>query len=377
MKKILFYFLLSTSTLSAYCQTLLEGNKFFDNWSVGLKGGTVTPLTHSAFFKNMRPAVGVDLTKQLTPAFGLGVEGMGYINTSNSRTAFDASNISLLGKFNLMNLLGGYHGVPRTFEMETVLGAGWLHYYENGKGDINSWSTKIGLNFNFNLGSEKKWTLALQPALVYDMEGDFNEHRSRFNANNAAVEITAGIVYHFKNSNGKHYFTMTKPYDQAEIDGLNRSINELRMEVDSKKQDLNSANQKLAQLSQMQEECQKREPQVQTVVETAKTLESVVTFRQGKSSIDASQLPNVERIATYLNKHSNAKVVVKGYASPEGSIEVNERIAQARANAVMNLLVKKYRISADRITAKGQGIGNMFSEADWNRVSICTIEEGK
>lgn len=43
----------------------------------------------------------------------------------------------------------------------------------------------------------------------------------------------------------------------------------------------------------------------------------------------------------------------------------------------MNLLVKKYRISADRITAKGQGIGNMFSEADWNRVSICTIEEGK
>ena len=346
MKKILFYFLLSTSTLSAYCQTLLEGNKFFDNWSVGLKGGTVTPLTHSAFFKNMRPAVGVDLTKQLTPAFGLGVEGMGYINTSNSRTAFDASNISLLGKFNLMNLLGGYHGVPRTFEMETVLGAGWLHYYENGKGDINSWSTKIGLNFNFNLGSEKKWTLALQPALVYDMEGDFNEHRSRFNANNAAVEITAGIVYHFKNSNGKHYFTMTKPYDQAEIDGLNRSINELRMEVDSKKQDLNSANQKLAQLSQMLEECQKREPQV-------------------------------ERIATYLNKHSNAKVVVKGYASPEGSIEVNERIAQARANAVMNLLVKKYRISADRITAKGQGIGNMFSEADWNRVSICTIEEGK
>ncbi len=193
----------------------------------------------------------------------------------------------------------------------------------------------------------------------------------------SAVEITAGIVYHFKNSNGKHYFTMTKPYDQAEIDGLNRSINELRMEVDSKKQDLNSANQKLAQLSQMLEECQKREPQVQTVVETAKTLESVVTFRQGKSSIDASQLPNVERIATYLNKHSNAKVVVKGYASPEGSIEVNERIAQARANAVMNLLVKKYRISADRITAKGQGIGNMFSEADWNRVSICTIEEGK
>ena len=90
------------------------------------------------------------------------------------------------------------------------------------------------MNFNFNLGSEKKWTLALQPALVYDMKETSTSTGAVSTPNNAAVEITAGIVYHFKNSNGKHYFTMTKPYDQAEIDGLNRGINELRMEVDSK-----------------------------------------------------------------------------------------------------------------------------------------------
>lgn len=102
-----------------------------------------------------------------------------------------------------------------------------------------------------------------------------------------------------------------------------------------------------------------------------------MTFRQGRSTIDASQLPNVERIATYLNKHKDARVVIKGYASPEGSLEVNERIARARAQAVMNLLVRKYRINATRITAEGQGVGNMFSEPDWNRVSICTIQEGK
>ncbi len=114
-----------------------------------------------------------------------------------------------------------------------------------------------------------------------------------------------------------------------------------------------------------------------TVVETSKTLESVVTFRQGKSSVDASQLPNVERIATYLNKHSDAKVVIKGYASPEGSIEVNQRIAEARAKAVMNILVNKYRISSQRISAEGQGFGNKFTEADWNRVSISTIQEGE
>ena len=98
-------------------------------------------------------------------------------------------------------------------------------------------------------------------------------------------------------------------------------------------------------------------------------------FRQGKSSVDASQLPNVERVASYLKKYADSKVVIKGYASPEGSVEVNARIAAARAEAVKTILVNKYKISASRITAEGQGVGDMFTEPDWNRVSICTIED--
>ena len=64
-----------------------------------------------------------------------------------------------------------------------------------------------------------------------------------------------------------------------------------------------------------------------------------------------------------------------GYASPEGSAEVNARIAAARAEAVKTILVNKYKINASRITAEGQGVGDMFTEPDWNRVSICTIED--
>jgi hypothetical protein len=37
------------------------------------------------------------------------------------------------------------------------------------------------------------------------------------------------------------------------------------------------------------------------------------------------------------------------------------------------MLVKKYGIDAKRITAKGQGVTNMFDELSWNRVSICEI----
>ena len=35
--------------------------------------------------------------------------------------------------------------------------------------DQNTWSTRLGLNFNFNLGESKAWTLGIKPAIVYDL----------------------------------------------------------------------------------------------------------------------------------------------------------------------------------------------------------------
>ena len=368
--------LLGMAVVGANAQTAVEGNKFLDNWSLGINAGGTTPLTHSAFFKNMRPVVGLGLTKQLTPSFGIGMEAMGSFNTTVSRTAIDNSNISLLGMINLNNFFGTYTGVPRTFEVEAVFGIGWLHYYVNEElGDhINSPSTKVGLNFNFNLGESKAWTLAVKPALVYDMNDAGYYH---FNANCAAWEITAGLKYHFKCSNGEHYFTKVKPYNQSEIDALNAQVNRLRGEADNNAAALRKETQRANGLETELNECRNKAPQVvtNTIDNSKKILESVITFRQGRTTIESSQLPNVERIATYLRNHKEASVVIKGYASPEGSAEVNARIANQRAEAVKKMLVSKYRIAESRISAEGQGVGNMFDEPDWNRVSICTINE--
>lgn len=357
-------------------QMALTGNKFADNWSVGVNAGGTTPLTHHSFFKNMRPVVGMHIDKYLTPTFGLSLEAMGSFNTTESKTAFDASNISLLGLVNLNNLFAGYNGAPRLFEVEAVAGIGWLHYYVNsGMGeDRNGMSSKLGMNFNFNLGESKAWTLAVKPALVYDMNAMGTEP-VYFHSNRASWEISAGLTYHFGCSNGRHHFTEVKPYDQAEVNNLNTRINQLRSEVDNNAKALREANQKVTDLELALTACQNQKPKVikDTIDNSKKLLESVITFRQGRISVDNSQLPNVERIATYLKNHKEAGVVIKGYASPEGSAEVNERIARQRAESVRNILVNKYRISKDRIVAEGQGVGYMFEEPDWNRVSICTI----
>ncbi len=376
MKKIFVFVLSGAFALSMNAQDLIKGSKLTDNWSVGLKAGGVTPFKHSSLFENVRPAFGLELNKQVTPILGFTLDGMAYINTSHSRTAIDASNVSLLSRFNLNNLFGRYTGTPRAFEVEAVAGLGWLRGYMNGADDIDDLSSKLGLNFNFNLGESKAWTLALKPALVYNLEGSAGKG-VQFNANNAFLELTAGLAYHFKGSNGKRYITLAEPYNQAEIDGLNARINDLRAQVNNAQTLVNDAERKNLELQQKLDECLNREPVVQQVVESKSSLESVVTFRQGKTTIDAAQLPNVERIATYLKNHPEANVVVKGYASPEGNAEVNERIAQQRAEAVKSSLINRYKIDASRISAEGQGVGNLFDEPDWNRVSICTISTGK
>ena len=119
MKKILAsLLLLSVAVGYADGQTALTGNKFADNWAIGVNAGGTTPLMHHSFFKNMRPVVGVHVDKYLTPTFGLSLEAMGSFNTTGSKTAFDASNVSLLGLVNLGNLFAGYNGAPRLFEVE-------------------------------------------------------------------------------------------------------------------------------------------------------------------------------------------------------------------------------------------------------------------
>ncbi len=382
MKKLFTILMLGVAGLSASAQGY-EGHKFFDNWSLGVIGGAVAPTTHHSVFSDARGVAGLELTKGITPVFSVGVQSVAGFNTlgicgskgaEGSYTVVDNVNTTFFGKGNLSNLFFGYTGTPRFFEVEAMAGIGINHYF--GDGGFNSATSKVGLNFNFNLGESKAWTVSLRPAMAWDWDAPAVD-KAQMNINSSALELTAGVTYHFKSSNGAHHFTVVRPYDQAEVDGLNAKINDLRGQVSDKDKAISAKDAQLRQLQQELNDARNKKPAVQQVVNTkeTKTLESYVTFRQGKSVVDASQLPNVERIATYMKNHKKAKVSIKGYASPEGSIEINTRIAKARAEAVKSILVNKYKIAASRITAEGQGVGNMFEEPDWNRVSICTLGE--
>ena len=107
-----------------------------------------------------------------------------------SGTAFDAFNLMLLNRLNLNNMFAGYNGQPRLFEVEAVGGFGWLRlndFYETGEG-ANHLASKAGVNFNFNLGEKKAWTVAIKPAILWDMsmwDADRAHSHPNFNANYA------------------------------------------------------------------------------------------------------------------------------------------------------------------------------------------------
>lgn len=366
MKKRLILGLLLTIGFETVNAQALEGITIKDNWSVGITGGVVTPLRHSAFWGGMRPNMGVEVGKQLTPVFGFTTEALWSVNTSASHTVFDHSNISLLGRANLMNLFASYQGTPRLFEVEAVAGAGWLHGY----GIVsNAFSTKAGFNFNFNLGKNKEWTLAFKPALVWNMDGrSIVTGYSEYNANYAAVQLNAGITYHFRGTNGKNHISFAAP---CETDHLNDVINQLRGELKNSNEDLASSNLRNSELNERLTECLNKKPQV--LKEVDKGMEITVSFNQGQTKVSDSHLPSVDRIATYMKQHTGSKVQIKGYASPEGSKAVNDKIAIERAQSVKSILVNKFGIAADRIITSGSGVGNEFSQPTWNRAAICTL----
>ena len=54
MKKSIILLAMVLGAFTANAQSVVEGTKLTDNWSVEVNAGAITPLTHSAFFKNAR-----------------------------------------------------------------------------------------------------------------------------------------------------------------------------------------------------------------------------------------------------------------------------------------------------------------------------------
>ena len=369
MKKLVLMLAAASMAASVSAQTVAE-SKTFDNIYVGINGGVATKTTGHKWLSDLDPNAGLRIGRYFTPVFGLAIEGNAYFSNKpwgSTGTVVRATNASLLGTVNLSNWFGGYKGEPRTFEVSALYGLGWMHVFTNNKAfeaatseNRNRMTSKAALDFAFNFGSAKQFQFYVEPSINFAFLGKSHSHnvavtpagvtypetsygygykataqagQPAYNINNSFVQLNAGLIYKFANSNGTHNFTIVTPRDQAEIDALNAQINELR-------------NRKPEVITK---EVVKEVPSVK-VKELSVSDLVFVTFAQGKSNLTR------EAKAALNNVKEGSHVQVVGTASPEGSKEINDRLSQARADVVANYL-KSRGVNIDEATGKGvQGV---------------------
>lgn len=381
-----------TVSVSAQEKEVVTAHKTFDNWYLGINAGAATPMQEwgdVGFMKGMAPSVGLRLGKNFTTSFGLAVDGNAYFESNdkslmNARTFIDAINVDALGTLNLSNFFGGYLGKPRRVELIALGGFGWTHQF--GLSRANGFNSKVALDLAFNLGANRAVQFYLEPALVFGlwdngrMANALSRHGSnfKFDSRSGLFQLNLGLNFKFGTSNGTKNFAFARLRDQGEIDDLNARINELRDESDSKDRRIARDLRRIAELEDSLEAAKKvKAPVVNKVTKVVtvnnNVLQPTVIFGQGKSSVDAAQMASVAMIAKYMKNHPESKILIKGYASPEGNPELNQKLSVARAQSVKDALVSRYGIAASRLTIQGMGATDeLFDELDFNRVATFT-----
>lgn len=294
--------MLMCGIITANAQIATQNSKFSDNWNIGIEGGVFTPMNLDQVFP-LNAAAGLKLGREVTPNFGLQVEGIALFNNNglnSTLTGVKATNVGLNGTLNLSNIFYGYKGKPRWFEVQTNTGLGWLHTWDT---DINNLSAKTGVDLLFNLG--KGHSFVLTPQVLWNLN---KINKIQFNKNESQLGVTLGYVYHFKNSNGTHFF---KTYD---IGRMNEEINNLR----------NRRPEVIKEVVKVPVEVPTKAPVIVNPY--------IVTFAQNSSLLTSEAMEVLNQIPRHI------EVDVVGTASPEGTEEYNYKLSVERAEAVATYL---------------------------------------
>jgi len=305
---------------SANAQYNVDGHKFWDNWSLGIEGGITTnahDMNHPEGF-----IVGINATKGVTPVVSFEFGFTAGINNNynwlmvKSKNAID--NLSFIGstKINLMNWFCGYKGTPRFFEIQARGGFGYMREFYPYISDLHRAVAKFGVDFDFNLGESKAWTISVRPAIVMKLAPEVSPlfsgcvYATPCNSylHNILGQVTAGVTYHFKTSNGTHHFAAVKP--QIVTETVEKLVEKPVERI------------------------------VEKLVERPATGAMgnniyVVEFEQNKANLNNTAKATLDQIP------NSSTVILDAYASPEGAKAYNHKLSQKRADAVKGYLENK------------------------------------
>ena len=370
----------------AEAQTLrgpYETNRLFDNVFIGAAGGVNLYLGEQDkeldFAKRLAPAVQGYIGKWITPSVGIrlgyyGIKATAWHDKALISDAYVVDDPTFTkGKqkwnqnyvrgdlmWNISNAIGGYRA-DRFVEFAPYLGAGVM--WNKGTQNKNAKNTELavtgGIYTMFQLAKALDLTLDVNLSIVNQCyDGYVGGHRRE-----GIASAALGLAYQFKNRefSRAHAPVDVTPYNNK-IKDLNKLLN-----------DANELNKKLQADLDAEKAKDKGEKVIIKDGET-KVVPSpfAVYFPLGKSTLTPAQKNSIKYfVETAMASNKDRTFEIVGAAdSATGSAKTNEKLGQARLDAVLGII--KSCGGNYKIADKNLGGTDEFSKTDktLNRVVV-------
>ena len=342
-----------------------ETNGFWDNWFIGLGAGANTVAGENVNFKPFGGlAVDVNLGKWFTPTVGARI---GYKGLKNSfelkdnnalKTGYkDEYNQHMFHADFLWNLSNSFSGYKETRFWDIIPYAQFvgLANFKNIDDKNNfEYAAGAGILNDFRLGNHVDLYLDLAADLARrESLGIPGEKRYTF-----LPSLTAGLIFNLGRTNFDRHTSITPvvvplPFTTDQYNALKNRVAELEKENAALKDEINAL----------------KNAKPDTVYEVEPVARTF--FDLNSSKLSAREKAHLDYFASQVIANTDKNYTIKGYAdSATGSAAINDRISQARADAVKDYLVKNCGVDASRLEAVGQGGTDQFSKPIANNRTV-------
>lgn len=351
-------------------------NPFWHNWFFSIGGGAQAMFGDDdqigEFKDRISPTLNVSVGKWFTPGLGLrmqysGLQAKGLTHNKDAnyvngevmdkgyyKQKFDYMNLHGDILFNLNALFGGYNS-QRVYEIIPYIGAGFTHSYSTPH--RQSVTINTGLINRFRISSAVDINIELSATGV---EGKFDGELGGKRGYDGIVSATAGLTYRFPARGFQRPFPQI--ISEIELRNMRQMMNEMAANNLSLQQQLAQAQSQPVEVVEAQE----------TVVTDANIAPRTVFFTIGSSEISAREAMNLSFLANKMKEFPDMTYTVYGYAdSATGTPAFNKELSMKRAQSVVNVLVKDYGISANRLKVDAGGGVDKFGQPVYlNRVVL-------